>query len=120
MTCGAGGEGLDSPGWGGGQRADMPRFIFHFNNPGVRAKDVETWPGGSLAISLDMGIEDLRVCLFFLFFPQKPVGLFSFPPPPTPKRVWGFPCGSDSKESTHNAGDPGFDPWVGKIPWRRE
>ena len=24
------------------------------------------------------------------------------------------------KESTYNAGDLGFSPWVGKIPWRRE
>ena len=29
-----------------------------------------------------------------------------------------FPCGSAGKESTCNR--PGFDPWVGKIPWRRE
>ena len=28
--------------------------------------------------------------------------------------------GSDSKESACSAGDLGFDPWVGKIPWRRE
>ena len=28
--------------------------------------------------------------------------------------------GSDSKVSACNAGDPGFNPWVGKIPWRRE
>ena len=29
--------------------------------------------------------------------------------------------GSDGQESACNAGDgrPGFDPWVGKIPWRR-
>ena len=26
----------------------------------------------------------------------------------------GFPSGSDSKESACNAGDPRFDPWVGK------
>ena len=36
----------------------------------------------------------------------------------------GFPGGSGSKESTCNAGDlaliPGSDPWVGKMPWRRE
>ena len=32
----------------------------------------------------------------------------------------GFPGGSDSKESTYNAGDLGFNPWVRKIPWRRE
>ena len=23
-------------------------------------------------------------------------------------------------ESAYNVGDPGFDPWVGKIPWRRK
>ena len=28
----------------------------------------------------------------------------------------GFPSGSDCQESAHNAGNPGFDPWVGKIP----
>ena len=28
----------------------------------------------------------------------------------------GFPGRSDSKESASNAG---FDPWVGKIPWKR-
>ena len=38
----------------------------------------------------------------------------------------GLPGGSVSKESACNAGDhpqcrrPGFDPWVGKIPWRRK
>ena len=32
----------------------------------------------------------------------------------------GFPCSSVSKESACSAGDPGFDPWVGKIPWRRK
>ena len=32
----------------------------------------------------------------------------------------GFPGGSDGKESSCNAGRPGFDPWVMKIPWRRE
>ena len=31
----------------------------------------------------------------------------------------GFPDSSYSKESACNLGD-GFDPWVGKIPWRRE
>ena len=31
----------------------------------------------------------------------------------------GFPGGSAGKESTYNVGRPGFDPWVGKIPWRR-
>ena len=32
----------------------------------------------------------------------------------------GVPCGSAGKESACNARRPGFDPWVGKIPWRRE
>ena len=32
----------------------------------------------------------------------------------------GSPDGSDSKESFYNVGDLGFDPWVWKIPWRRE
>ena len=32
--------------------------------------------------------------------------------------LWGFPSGSDSKESAFNA-RPGFDPWVWKIPWKR-
>ena len=29
----------------------------------------------------------------------------------------GFPGGSGGKES---AGSAGFNPWIGKIPWRRE
>ena len=29
-----------------------------------------------------------------------------------------FPCGSASKESACRR--PGFDPWIGTIPWRRE
>ena len=30
-----------------------------------------------------------------------------------------FPGGSDGKASAYSAG-AGFDPWVGKIPWRRK
>ena len=38
---------------------------------------------------------------------------------------WGrvgvdFPGGSDGKASACNAGDPGFDSWVGKISWSRK
>ena len=33
--------------------------------------------------------------------------------------VWGFPGDLDSKEYICNAGEPWFDSWVGKIPWRR-
>ena len=31
-----------------------------------------------------------------------------------------FPCGSVGKESACKPRRPGFDPLVGKIPWRRE
>ena len=31
-----------------------------------------------------------------------------------------FPDGSDGKESACNAGEPEFNHWVGKIPWRRK
>ena len=37
---------------------------------------------------------------------------------PTPVFL-GFPGGSVSKESTLQCRRPGFNPWVGKIPWRR-
>ena len=32
----------------------------------------------------------------------------------------GFPGGSAGKESACNVERPGFNPWVGKMPWRRE
>ena len=32
----------------------------------------------------------------------------------------GFSGGSDSKESTCNAGDPGSIPGLGRFPWRKE
>ena len=32
----------------------------------------------------------------------------------------GFPCGSAGKRIPLQCGRPGFDPWVGKIPWRRK
>ena len=28
----------------------------------------------------------------------------------------GFPCGSEGKESVHNAGDPGLIPGLGRSP----
>ena len=37
--------------------------------------------------------------------------------------AWGFPSGSSDKESTCQCWRHkrhGFDPWVGKIPWRRK
>ena len=32
----------------------------------------------------------------------------------------GFPGSAVGKEPIGNYGRPGCDPWVGKIPWRRE
>ena len=32
----------------------------------------------------------------------------------------GFPCGSAGKRICLQWGRPGFNPWVGKSPWRRE
>jgi len=34
--------------------------------------------------------------------------------------LWGFPDGSDGKESAFSSGDLGSIPWIGKILWRRE
>ena len=31
-----------------------------------------------------------------------------------------FPGGSVGKEPACDVGDPGSNPWVGKIPWRRK
>ena len=35
-------------------------------------------------------------------------------------RVWDFPGGSESKSICLQCGRPRFNPWVGKIPWRRK
>ena len=34
--------------------------------------------------------------------------------------VPGFPGGSDDRKNLPTIWRPGFDPWVGKFPWRRE
>ena len=33
---------------------------------------------------------------------------------------WSFPRGSDGKTTCLQCWRPGFNPWVGKIPWRRK
>ena len=38
----------------------------------------------------------------------------------SPINLWGFPGDSDGKASACDAGDPGFSPWVVKIPCRRK
>ena len=52
----------------------------------------------------------------FLFILNKYLGI------PSGLGLWflGFPGGSLGKESVCNVGDTGFDPWVGKIRWRRK
>ena len=35
-------------------------------------------------------------------------------------RLSSFPSGSEGKAFACNAGRPGFNPWVRKIPWGRE
>ena len=37
-----------------------------------------------------------------------------------PLHFLGFPCGSAWQRICLQCRRPGFDPWVGKIPWRRE
>ena len=54
------------------------------------------------------------------FFTTEPPGKPQFDNKPEIKRNIKFPGGSDSKESVCNAGDLRFNPWFGKIPWRRE
>ena len=39
---------------------------------------------------------------------------------PAKVTLTGFPGGSDSKRVCPQCRRPGFDPWVGKIPWRRK
>ena len=34
--------------------------------------------------------------------------------------IYGLPCGSVVKNPSPETQRCGFDPWVGKIPWRRE
>ena len=59
------------------------------------------------------------VCLF-VCFPSILLWIF-FPLVLTPFQYFlDFPDGSDGKESPCQCKRPGFDPWVRKIPWRRE
>ena len=39
---------------------------------------------------------------------------------PSLAKYVGFPDASAGKKIHLQCGRPGFDPWVGKIPWRRE
>ena len=40
--------------------------------------------------------------------------------PPHLRKTWPRLFGSDGKETACHAVDPAFNPWVGKIPQRRE
>ena len=34
--------------------------------------------------------------------------------------IWGFPSGANGEEFASQCRRHGFDPWVGKTPWRRK
>ena len=74
-----------------------------------------------LLLSPFVGKHPIQVNLKYWFCLSKAISSLGLPWWLSP--LWGFPGGSVRKESTCNAGDlgwrPGFDPWVGKIPWRR-
>ena len=57
------------------------------------------------------------VVFFFPFFVKDK--FYKLKMPKYTDSLVGFPCASVVKESACNVGDQ-FDPWVGKIPWRRE
>ena len=57
----------------------------------------------------------LELARIAYFPPSRSVGLLK-----TNKTTGLISGGSDSKESACNAGDPGFNPWDGEIPWRRK
>ena len=57
-------------------------------------------------------IYDFPSQLIISFVCPQPMRLGLIPPQ-------SFPGGSDSKAFACNADRPGFNPWVGKIPWRR-
>ena len=68
---------------------------------------IEKWPKGDLLLSVSSApVSDNHFTCIVTLLPCT--------------SSLGFPGGPASKESACNAGDPGFDPWVGKIPWRRE
>ena len=56
-------------------------------------------------------------CLFILFMGFSRQEYQSGLPFPSPV---DFPGGSDGKSICLQCGRPRFDPWIGKIPWRRE
>ena len=51
--------------------------------------------------------------------PTSSITKRGLPQAPRLQAYKSFPGGSAGKESC-NAGDLGFDPWVGKVLWRRE
>ena len=50
----------------------------------------------------------------------KNLTLSTYLTPQTKRHSRGFPGGSDSKESACQCRRHRFDPWIGKIPWRRK
>ena len=67
------------------------------------------WVVWAVCIFLKLGPVGRIICIHFLPFFCSFVCSFLC-----------FPGGSDGKASACNPGRPGFDPWMGKIPWRRK
>ena len=92
---------------------------FHFKQD-IGAQDWRFWSWGSKSWlhvlvaarpGLTVGLQHWYLNIFFNISLKYNLQLIVFSK--------GFSGDSDGKESACNAGD-GFDPWVRKIPWRRE
>ena len=86
-------------------------------------QQVRTWPKLSQLLPKFSQAEPRKEECFSWEFVTLELSLVLFP---TPKEVRGFPGGSVVQATTCNAGHHqqcrrrGFDPWIGKIPWRRK
>ena len=98
------GDGREGDGW----MASLIQWIWVWVNSG------NWWLTGSSGVLQFMGSQRVRHdWVTELNWPYIHVILFRWPQTIS----LGFPCGSAAKESACNSG---FDPWVGRIPWRRE
>ena len=70
---------------------------------------------GLSSMSVDCRGQELRLATILeSHWDQRSLEITLFKPSP------GLPCWLSGKESACQCRRPGFDPWVGKIPWRRK
>ena len=74
----------------------------------------------NLSVCVGMGNKVLLSQKFLNCYRRKISVLSPRSPLLSPMVDWGFHCGSAGKRIHLQSGRPGFDPWVGKIPWGRE